>query len=196
MRDDPAARRHVPILLTVLASCLHRVSSPLPSCPSRSPRRRVRSLFGVPPTRCFARAFDRIRCERSLSAPLERLPCSPARLHASSVLPGCTTLRSRKSGPQPRSPAHLNAVLPGPLGGGRTLHPCGQGGSRARAAAPERRGALRWRYGRVDHFGGGCEVARGRCNGRLCACSSVRQTLAPLSPIHGLGACTWKQNQN
>ena len=40
---------------------------------------------------------------------------------------------------------------------------------------------------------GPCEDACGRFNGRVCTCSGDPQTLVPLSPTHGLGACTWRQ---
>jgi len=43
----------------------------------------------------------------------------------------------------------------------RTRRPCGQGGSSARAAAPECCGAHSWWYGHIDPSAGRCEVARG-----------------------------------
>ena len=91
--------------------------------------------------------------------------------------------------------AHLNAVLRDTLRGGRTLLRRGQGGSGARTAAPERLGALRWSYGHCGHVSRWCEVARGRCNGRLCMYSDGPQTLVPLSPTHGFSVCTWRHSK-
>ena len=54
--------------------------------------------------------------------------------------------------------AHMNAVLPRSLRGPRMLRRCGQGGSRARAAASECVGALRCRYSRCWCISGWCEV--------------------------------------
>ena len=97
-------------------------------------RRQARAAVG---TKLFGTSAKWARYEPTLSAPLERTPCSPARHHAPSWLPDCPTLRSiflaRTSAPL----AHMNRVLSDTLRGGRARRPCGQGGSSARAAAPE-----------------------------------------------------------
>ena len=89
----------------------------------------------------------------------------------------------------------MNGVLPRALRRGRTRRPRGQGGSKARAAAPECCGAHSWWYGHIDPSAGWCEVAHGRCNGRSCTYSSGPETLVPLSPTHGPSVCTWRHYQ-
>jgi hypothetical protein len=106
--------------------------------------------------------------------------------------PPCGTLFLCRT---PAPLAHLKDVLPDALRGGRTRRRRGQGGSGARAAAPECLGVLLWRYGHIDHPRGWCEVARGRCNGRSCTYSSGPETLVPLSPTHGPSVCTWRHYQ-
>ena len=74
---------------------------------------------------------------RSSAGPLDPMPCSlPCHL-ASQSLPGCPTLIPTWEGDQPRTLAHLNAVVPGALRGGRTLRSGGGGGPSATAAALE-----------------------------------------------------------
>ena len=64
-------------------------------------------------TKLFATSAKWMRYVPSLSALLERMPPSATRHHASSVLAGCPALIVRISDYQPRTLAHLNAVLPG-----------------------------------------------------------------------------------
>jgi hypothetical protein len=61
----------------------------------------------------FVTSVKWTRCEPSSAGAPERMPCSLVGHHASSVLAGHPTLVVRKSDYQPRTLAHLNAVLPG-----------------------------------------------------------------------------------
>ena len=75
----------------------------------RAPRGHAPAAVG---TKLFGTSAKWMRYVPSLSALLERIACLPARLHASSVLAGCSALIVRKSDYQPCTLAHLNAVLP------------------------------------------------------------------------------------
>jgi hypothetical protein len=72
-------------------------------------RGRARAAAGV---KLFGMSVTRSRCEPTLSALLERMPCSPAHHHASSCLPGYPTLRARKSGPHTRTTGSLERRAP------------------------------------------------------------------------------------
>ena len=79
---------------------------------------------------------------RPFAAAFRLMAGSPMRCHACRGVPGCPTLIVTFFDYQPCMLAHANAVLPCALGDRRTRRSCGEGGSRARAAASERLGAL------------------------------------------------------
>jgi hypothetical protein len=136
----------------------------------------------------FGTSVQWTRYEPTLSATLERMPCSPARHRAPSWLAGCSTSIVTFLTITPAPLAHLNGVLACALRRGRTRRSCGQGGSSARAAVPECLGALLWRYGHIDHSRGWCEVAHDRCNGRSCTYSSG--SVLPMDPVYARGGIT------
>ena len=83
-------------------------------------------------------------CMRTLSAVNDSTQCSLACRHACRVLPGCPTLIVTFFDYQSRTTGPAVPMLADAIGACRTLRPCGQGGYKARAAARECLGALRW----------------------------------------------------